>query len=81
MAGSAKYPNEFGGWGLVDLRKAMNGPAQLLGRGDFNLPSGQKDTWTNDISQEAIVQRKGGSGRGRWLAGQEGEHAWRVSGR
>ena len=58
MAGSAKYPNEFGGWGLVDLRKAMNGPAQLLGRGDFNLPSGQKDTWTNDISQEAIVQRK-----------------------
>ena len=74
MAGSAKYPNEFGGWGLVDLRKAMNGPAQLLGRGDFNLPSGQKDTWTNDISQEAIVQRKRRI-RPRSMAGRPGRRA------
>ena len=42
----------------MDLRKAMNGPAQLLGRGDFNLPSGQKDTWTNDISQGHRPKKK-----------------------
>ncbi|MFY3136620.1 autotransporter domain-containing protein [Achromobacter xylosoxidans] len=58
VVGSANYPNEFGGWGLVDLRKAMNGPAQLLGRTDFNLPGGRTDTWSNDISQDAIVHRR-----------------------
>jgi outer membrane autotransporter protein len=55
---SSKVPNEIVGWGLVDLQKAMDGPAQFLGRFDYNLPDGQKDSWRNDISQEAIVQRK-----------------------
>lgn len=55
---SSKVPNAVTGWGLVDLQKAMNGPAQFLGRSDYNLPGGQKDRWSNDISQEAVVQRK-----------------------
>lgn len=55
---SSKVPNAVVGWGLVDLQKAMNGPAQFLGRFDYNLPGGQKDVWSNDISQEAIVQRR-----------------------
>jgi subtilase-type serine protease len=55
---SSKVPNEIVGWGLVDLKKAMDGPAQFTSRFDYNLPDGQKDTWRNDISQEAIVQRK-----------------------
>ncbi|QNK69232.1 autotransporter domain-containing protein [Variovorax sp. PAMC26660] len=55
---NSKVPNAIVGWGLVDLQKAMNGPAQFLGRFDYNLPGGQKDIWRNDISQEAIVQRK-----------------------
>ncbi|MBZ3691528.1 autotransporter domain-containing protein [Phyllobacterium calauticae] len=46
------------GWGLINLDKAMNGPAQFLGRFDANLGAGVKDTWSNDISQVALDERK-----------------------
>jgi len=55
--GLTNLPNIFG-WGLIDLKKAMNGPAQFLGRFDANLGAGVKDTWSNDISQVALDQRK-----------------------
>lgn len=46
------------GWGLLNLDKAMNGPGQLLGHLDANLAEGQSDTWSNDISDEGLRQRK-----------------------
>lgn len=56
--GTANAPNTFGGWGLVDLRKAMNGPGQLLGPMNVTLPAGVTDTWSNSISDEALKARK-----------------------
>nr|WP_082728369.1 autotransporter domain-containing protein [Burkholderia mayonis] len=56
--GASNVPNTFGGWGLVDLRKAMNGPGQLLGKFDAALPSGAADVWSNDISDVALAARK-----------------------
>ncbi|KVE31729.1 autotransporter domain-containing protein [Burkholderia sp. TSV86] len=56
--GTSNVPNEFGGWGLVDLRKAMNGPGQLLGTFRVALPSGVTDVWSNDISDVALAARK-----------------------
>ncbi|AOJ05750.1 peptidase S8 [Burkholderia mayonis] len=56
--GASNVPNPFGGWGLVDLRKAMNGPGQLLGKFDAALPSGVADVWSNDISDVALAARK-----------------------
>lgn len=46
------------GWGLVDLSKAIDGPGQFLGRFKANLGQGVSDVWRNDISQEALDQRK-----------------------
>ncbi len=56
--GTTNVPNEFGGWGLVDLRKAMNGPGQLLGTFRAALPTGVADAWSNDISDVALAARK-----------------------
>nr|WP_186115004.1 autotransporter domain-containing protein [Burkholderia gladioli] len=56
--GSSGVPNGFGGWGLVDLKKAMNGPGQLLGTFRAALPSGTADVWSNDISDVALAARK-----------------------
>ncbi|MFY3311926.1 autotransporter domain-containing protein [Achromobacter ruhlandii] len=56
--GPAAAPNEKYGWGVPDLRKGMDGPAQLLGRFTANLPDGVTDTWKNDISEAALAQRK-----------------------
>ncbi|WP_146118189.1 S8 family peptidase, partial [Phyllobacterium myrsinacearum] len=46
------------GFGFVDLKAAMNGPGQFMGRFDANLGAGVRDTWSNDISQVALDQRK-----------------------
>ncbi|MDF2597460.1 MAG: hypothetical protein K0Q54_283 [Methylobacterium brachiatum] len=51
-------PNATWGWGVIDLNKAMKGPGQFLGPVAANLPTGTKDTWSNDISEDALVQRK-----------------------
>ncbi|MFF9551130.1 S8 family serine peptidase [Methylobacterium fujisawaense] len=51
-------PNAVWGWGLIDLDKAMRGPGQFLGPVAANLPAGVKDTWSNDISEDALIQRK-----------------------
>ncbi|MDR6633700.1 subtilase-type serine protease [Phyllobacterium sp. 1468] len=51
-------PNAVFGWGRPDLKKAMNGPGQFLGRFDANLGADITDTWSNDISQAALDQRK-----------------------
>ncbi|WP_288191955.1 S8 family serine peptidase, partial [uncultured Phyllobacterium sp.] len=56
--GNTQLPNETTGWGLIDLKKAMAGPAQFLGRFEANLGAGVKDIWSNDISQVALDQRK-----------------------
>ncbi|EOA04005.1 serine endopeptidase [Herbaspirillum frisingense GSF30] len=56
--GAADAPNELFGWGIPDLGKALNGPAQLLGRFNAHLPAGAEDTWSNHISEAALVQRK-----------------------
>ncbi|WP_407655474.1 autotransporter domain-containing protein [Burkholderia alba] len=56
--GDSGVPNTFGGWGLVDLRKAMNGPGQLLGTFNAALPAGVADVWSNDISDVALAARK-----------------------
>ncbi|KWZ38361.1 peptidase S8 [Burkholderia savannae] len=56
--GASNAPNGFGGWGLVDLKKAMNGPGQLLGTFNAALPSGVADVWSNDISDVALAARK-----------------------
>ncbi len=56
--GNSGVPNGFGGWGLVDLKKAMNGPGQLLGTFRAALPSGTADVWSNDISDVALAARK-----------------------
>ncbi len=55
---AAGLPDVRYGWGLPDLKKGMDGPAQFLGRFEYNLPSGAEDTWANDISQTAAVARK-----------------------
>ncbi|WP_167367840.1 S8 family serine peptidase [Methylobacterium pseudosasicola] len=51
-------PNAVWGWGVIDLNKAMKGPGQFLGPVAANLPAGTKDTWSNDISEDALIQRK-----------------------
>lgn len=55
--GSKGVDKDFG-WGFVDLKKAMNGPGQFLGRFEAHLPTGTSDTWSNDISDEALQQRR-----------------------
>ncbi|SFI84123.1 autotransporter-associated beta strand repeat-containing protein, partial [Methylobacterium brachiatum] len=51
-------PNAVWGWGVIDLNKAMKGPGQFLGPVAANLPTGTRDIWSNDISEDALVQRK-----------------------
>lgn len=46
------------GWGLIDLRKAVDGPGQLLTRMVADLPAGWSDVWSNDIGEAALVQRE-----------------------
>ena len=36
----------------------MKGPGQFLGPVAANLPTGTSDTWSNDISEDALIQRK-----------------------
>jgi len=56
--GASEVPNTTFGWGIPDLNKALNGPAQLLGRFNAHFPAGLDDTWNNNISEAALVQRK-----------------------
>ncbi|WP_192553490.1 autotransporter serine protease [Pseudomonas sp. IzPS59] len=51
-------PTERVGWGVANLKRAMGGPGQLLGAFDANLASGQRDVWSNDISDKALIQRQ-----------------------
>ncbi|WP_194789099.1 autotransporter serine protease [Pseudomonas sp. UFMG81] len=51
-------PNEQVGWGVPDLGRAMHGPGQLLGEFDVNLGRGQGDSWSNGISDQALLQRQ-----------------------
>ncbi|PTS96724.1 S8 family serine peptidase, partial [Pseudomonas sp. HMWF006] len=46
------------GWGVVNLNRAMRGPGQLLGAFDASLGAGQRDIWSNDISDKALIQRQ-----------------------
>ena len=52
-------PTERVGWGVANLKRAMGGPGQLLGAFDANLATGQRDVWSNDISDKALIQRQG----------------------
>lgn len=51
-------PNTTVGWGVPDLGRAMHGPGQLLGAMSVNLAAGQADVWSNDISDQALIQRQ-----------------------
>ncbi|MBC3205339.1 autotransporter domain-containing protein [Pseudomonas sp. SWRI111] len=51
-------PSERVGWGVANLNRAMRGPGQLLGAFDANLAAGQRDVWSNDISDTALLQRQ-----------------------
>lgn len=51
-------PSERVGWGVPDLGRALHGPGQLLGEFDVNLGRGQGDSWSNGISDQALVQRQ-----------------------
>ncbi|MFL1491174.1 autotransporter serine peptidase EprS [Pseudomonas antarctica] len=51
-------PNAIVGWGVPDLGRAMHGPGQLLGAMDVSLAAGQADVWSNDISDQALLQRQ-----------------------
>lgn len=46
------------GWGMPDLEKGMYGPGQLLGKFEYEMAAGSFDVWSNDISAEALKQRK-----------------------
>lgn len=56
--GAAGAPNAITGWGLIDVAKAMNGPAQFLGNMSADLPTGMSDTWSNDITDKATIARR-----------------------
>ncbi|WP_423205666.1 autotransporter domain-containing protein [Pseudomonas kribbensis] len=51
-------PTGVVGWGVANLKRAMGGPGQLLGAFDANLATGQRDVWSNDISDKALIQRQ-----------------------
>ncbi|MGC5698934.1 autotransporter domain-containing protein [Pseudomonas sp. NFXW11] len=51
-------PSSRVGWGVPDLGRALHGPGQLLGELRVNLGAGQGDTWSNGISDQALVQRQ-----------------------
>ena len=50
-------PNEKEGWGYVNMNTAMFGPGQFLGKFDVTM-NGVDDTWSNNISDTALDQRK-----------------------
>lgn len=56
-AGTPQVPN-VNGWGLPDLKKAMQGPGQFLGRMVAEIPGGTRDIWANNISDEALRARQ-----------------------
>ncbi|WP_299538209.1 S8 family serine peptidase [uncultured Herbaspirillum sp.] len=56
--GPTDAPNAMFGWGLPDLNKALYGPGQLLGVFNARIGAGKADTWSNDISEAALIQRK-----------------------
>ncbi|WP_373777217.1 S8 family serine peptidase [Glaesserella sp.] len=45
------------GWGLIDIRKALNGPAQLLRDETFTVT--QHDTWSNDLTGNFRFTKQG----------------------
>jgi autotransporter-associated beta strand protein len=52
-----QVPDIRNGWGTVNLRDAIKGPAQLLG--PFSVDTnGYSDVWSNDISDVAIHARQ-----------------------
>jgi subtilase-type serine protease len=52
-----KVPDVVNGWGTPSLRRAMNGPGQLLG--PFAVDTqGRSDTWSNSISDIALKARR-----------------------
>ena len=51
-------PNSTVGWGVPDLGRAMQGPGQLLGAMQVSLAAGQGDVWSNDLSDQALLQRQ-----------------------
>ncbi|EKG32854.1 autotransporter serine peptidase EprS [Pseudomonas avellanae] len=51
-------PTTSVGWGVANLERAMRGPGQLLGTFDANLGAGLTDTWSNNISDQALIQRQ-----------------------
>ncbi|WDD92028.1 autotransporter domain-containing protein [Burkholderia sp. FERM BP-3421] len=62
-------PNEIDGWGNIDLRAAMKGPGQLTGLFEAKLDKGVSDTWSNNITDNALVQRKqeDGAEHAQWV--------------
>ncbi|WP_261247912.1 autotransporter serine protease, partial [Serratia ficaria] len=54
----SEAPIALTGWGLPNLQNAIAGPGQLLGSFDANLPAGITDTWSNNISDKALQQRR-----------------------
>ncbi|WP_185545946.1 autotransporter outer membrane beta-barrel domain-containing protein [Variovorax sp. KBW07] len=56
--GPADVPNATFGWGKPDMQKGMNGPGQFLGTFNAKLLEGMSDTWSNNISEAALIQRK-----------------------
>ena len=56
--GPLDAPDAIYGWGVVDLQKGMYGPGQFLGEFKASLPGGTSDTWSNNISEAALKQRK-----------------------
>ncbi|WXF86271.1 S8 family serine peptidase [Pseudomonas syringae pv. atrofaciens] len=51
-------PTNSVGWGVANLERAMRGPGQLLGTFDANLGAGLTDVWSNNISDQALIQRQ-----------------------
>ncbi|MBG7622445.1 S8 family serine peptidase [Herbaspirillum sp. AP02] len=54
-AGASDVPNTTFGWGIPDLDKAMNGPAQLLGRFNAHLAAGAVDTGSKSRIESNVV--------------------------
>lgn len=52
-----QIPNEFG-WGLPNMKKAMQGFGQFTGNMLADLPAGTRDIWENSISDEAVRARR-----------------------
>lgn len=53
----SETPNENSGWGYINMNTAMFGPGQFL-RNFHVVMNGVDDTWSNNISDKALDQRK-----------------------